>query len=146
MADQDSQLLIKSPDVPDDAKIIILILKSMGVERYEQRVVHQLLDFVHRYAMKALKGAKVYSNHAKKSKIDIDDLRMAIKAILTNSFIPTPPREVLVNEALRFNSQPIMPIPAYPEVLLPEPRFCLAPVSGHVSTSSDQQHQLSDDP
>jgi Transcription initiation factor IID, 31kD subunit len=38
----------KSASVPDDAKIILLIMKSMGVETYDQNVVFQLLEFTHR--------------------------------------------------------------------------------------------------
>ena len=100
--------------------------------------------------MKALKGAKVYANHAKKSKIDVDDLRLAIKAILNNSFIVTPPREVLVSEALKFNAQPIPPLPPHPQVTLPEPRFCLGihdqadSNPGELVDDSDSS-QLSDD-
>jgi transcription initiation factor TFIID subunit 9B len=34
-------------DLPQDAKIVIEILKSMGVEDYEPRVVNQLLEFMY---------------------------------------------------------------------------------------------------
>jgi hypothetical protein len=34
-------------EVPRDAKIIALILKSMGVQEYEPRVLHQFLEFMH---------------------------------------------------------------------------------------------------
>lgn len=35
-------------DVPKDAKLVAHILKSMGVEEYEPRVVNQLLEFMYR--------------------------------------------------------------------------------------------------
>lgn len=35
-------------DLPQDAKAIIEILRSMGVENYEPRVVNQLLEFMYR--------------------------------------------------------------------------------------------------
>ena len=40
--------LLASSDVPQDAKLIVLILKSMGVTHYEPAVVVQLLEFTHR--------------------------------------------------------------------------------------------------
>ena len=40
--------LLSSDAVPQNAKLIILILKSMGVSDYEPAVVVQLLEFVHR--------------------------------------------------------------------------------------------------
>jgi hypothetical protein len=40
--------LLSSPDVPQDAKLIVLILKSMGVTQYDPAVVVQLLEFTHR--------------------------------------------------------------------------------------------------
>lgn len=44
--------LLSSPDVPQDAKLIVLILKSMGVTQYDAAVVVQLLEFTHRTSIK----------------------------------------------------------------------------------------------
>lgn len=38
-------------DLPQDAKVVIEILKSMGVDDYEPRVVNQLLEFMYRKSM-----------------------------------------------------------------------------------------------
>lgn len=38
---------IKNSEVPKDAKVIALILESMGVQEYEPRVIHQFLEFLY---------------------------------------------------------------------------------------------------
>jgi hypothetical protein len=38
--------IINDEEVPMDAKIVALLLKSMGVEDYEPRVINQLLEFM----------------------------------------------------------------------------------------------------
>lgn len=48
-------------DVPRDAKAMDLILKSMGVEEYEPRVINQLLEFYHRYVTEVLQDAQAYA-------------------------------------------------------------------------------------
>jgi transcription initiation factor TFIID subunit 9B len=40
--DEDKEL-----DIPRDAKIIALILQSMGIQDCEPRVIEQLLEFIH---------------------------------------------------------------------------------------------------
>lgn len=37
----------KAPPQPRDARIVSLILQSLGVEDYDPKVVHQLLEFAH---------------------------------------------------------------------------------------------------
>jgi transcription initiation factor TFIID subunit 9B len=37
----------KQPVQPRDARIVSLILQSLGVEDYDPKVVHQLLEFAH---------------------------------------------------------------------------------------------------
>lgn len=37
----------KLPVQPRDARIVSLILQSLGVEDYDPKVVHQLLEFAH---------------------------------------------------------------------------------------------------
>lgn len=94
--------LLASPDVPQDAKLIVLILKSMGVTQYDPAVVVQLLEFTHRYAVEILSDAMQYAAHAEtKSTIDIADLKMAIQARVNTSFTPAPSREVGGFEAWR---------------------------------------------
>ncbi|KAB2611145.1 transcription initiation factor TFIID subunit 9 [Pyrus ussuriensis x Pyrus communis] len=54
-------------DLPRDTKIVKTLLKSMGLEEYEPRVVHQFLELWYRYVVDVLSDAQVYSEHAGKA-------------------------------------------------------------------------------
>ncbi|XP_010443133.1 PREDICTED: transcription initiation factor TFIID subunit 9-like [Camelina sativa] len=88
-------------DVPRDAKIVKSLLKSMGVEDYEPHVIHQFLELWCRYVVEVLTDAQVYSEHASKSNIDCDDVKLAIQSKVNFSFSQPPPREVLLELAAR---------------------------------------------
>lgn len=81
--------------MPRDAKIIEGLLKSMGVEEYEPRVIHKFLELWYRYVVDVLTDAQVYSEHASKSAIDLDDVKLAIQSQANFSFSQPPPREVI---------------------------------------------------
>lgn len=83
-------------DLPRDAKIVKSLLKSMGVEDYEPRVIHQFLELWYRYVVDVLTDAQVYSEHAGKAAIDSDDVKLAIQSKVNFSFSQPPPREVTV--------------------------------------------------
>ncbi|XP_010512842.1 PREDICTED: 60S ribosomal protein L11-1-like [Camelina sativa] len=82
-------------DVPRDAKIVKSLPKSMGLEDCEPRVIHQFLELWYRYVVEVLTDAQVYSEHASKSNIDCDDVKLAIQPKVNFSFSQPPPREVL---------------------------------------------------
>lgn len=82
-------------DLPRDAKIVKSLLKSMGVEDYEPRVIHQFLELWYRYVVDVLTDAQVYSEHAGKAAIDCDDVKLAIQSKVNFSFSHPPPREVI---------------------------------------------------
>ncbi len=47
--DDDKQReLLNSDELPRDAKVMALILKSMGVDEFEPKVIHQMLEFMNR--------------------------------------------------------------------------------------------------
>ncbi|KAG2328130.1 hypothetical protein Bca52824_010858 [Brassica carinata] len=106
-------------DVPRDAKIVKSLLKSMGVEHYEPRVVHQFLEIWYRYVVDVLTDAQVYSEHASKSTIDSDDLKLAIHSKVNFTFPQPPPREVLLELAARRNKIPLPKLTAGLGVPLP---------------------------
>ncbi|KAI3682142.1 hypothetical protein L2E82_50175 [Cichorium intybus] len=72
-------------DLPRDANILKTLLKSMGVDHYEQRVVHQFLELWYRYVVDVLTDAQEYSEHAGKSTIDSDDVKIAIQSKSTSA-------------------------------------------------------------
>jgi transcription initiation factor TFIID subunit 9B len=73
-------------ELPRDAKLVKSILRSMGVEHHEPRVVNQFLDLWYRYVVDVLGDAQTYS--------DCDDVKLAIQSRVNFSFSQPPPREV----------------------------------------------------
>ncbi|KAK2995810.1 hypothetical protein RJ640_006149 [Escallonia rubra] len=112
MADRDE-------DLPRDAKIVKTLLKSMGVDDYEPRVVHQFLELWYRYVADVLTDAQVYSEHAGKAAIDCDDVKLAIQSKVNFSFSQPPPREVLLELARNRNKVPLPKSIVPPGIALP---------------------------
>ncbi|KAL6495956.1 Transcription initiation factor TFIID subunit 9 [Orobanche gracilis] len=106
-------------DMPRDAKVVKELLKSMSVEDYEPRVVNQFLEFSYRYVVDVLTDAQVYSEHAGKSMIDSDDVKLAIQSKVNFSFSQPPPREVLLELARSRNKVPLPKSIAGPGIPLP---------------------------
>ncbi|XP_020223344.1 transcription initiation factor TFIID subunit 9 [Cajanus cajan] len=102
MAEKDEDLTM-----PRDAKIVKCLMKSMGVEDYEPHVVHKFLELWYRYVVDVLTDAQVYSEHAGRTEIDCDDVKLAIQSKLNFSFSQPPPREVLLELAHNRNKIPL---------------------------------------
>ena len=49
------------------------------------------------YITDVLDEAKIYSNHANKRNIDVEDVKLAIQCKLDHSFTTPPPRDVSIN-------------------------------------------------
>ncbi|KAJ8471181.1 hypothetical protein OPV22_025524 [Ensete ventricosum] len=94
---------------PRDARVVKELLRSMGLGEgeYEPRVVHQFLELAYRYVVDVLSDAQVYADHASKTAIDPDDVRLAIQSKVNFSFSQPPPREVLLELARRRNKIPL---------------------------------------
>eukprot|EP00899_Mesostigma_viride_P017926 jgi/Mesvir1/26134/Mv06847-RA.1 len=105
--------------LPRDARGIIAILKSMGVEECEPRVINQLLEFKHRYVAEVLQDAAVYADHAGRSEIEIGDVKLGIQGRVSFSFTQPPPREVLFELCQQRNSVPLPLISNRTGLLLP---------------------------
>lgn len=108
---------------PRDAKTVEAILKSMGVESYDPRVVCQLLELLHRYVSSILTDSREFSEHAEKSAIDIDDIRLAIRSKCAFNFTQPPPRDVTMRLAAERNAIPLPPVDQRAGVALP-PNDC----------------------
>lgn len=84
--------------VPRDARLIALILSSMGVSDVEPAVLLQLLEFAHRYTYDVLSDALVYSDHANSrqagSNLSLDDVNLAIQSRVNYSFTKPPEKDV----------------------------------------------------
>ncbi|KAL2516413.1 Transcription initiation factor TFIID subunit 9 [Forsythia ovata] len=99
-------------DIPRDAKVVKTLLKSMNVDDYEPRVVHQFLELWYRYVVDVLTDAQ--------SKVNF-------------SFSQPPPREVLLELARNRNKIPLpksivgpgIPLPPEQDTLI-SPNYQLA--------------------
>jgi len=85
------------PDtLPSTARAIAVLLSSTpGVQDAQPGVIHQLLEFSHRYALQVLTDASVYAEHAGRSgKLEMDDIVLAVQARVGWEFGGRVPKEV----------------------------------------------------
>ncbi|XP_039125623.1 transcription initiation factor TFIID subunit 9 [Dioscorea cayenensis subsp. rotundata] len=94
---------------PRDARVVRELLRSMGIGEgeYESRVVLQFLELMYRYVVDVLGDAQAYAEHAGKTSLDPDDVRLAIQSKVNFSFSQPPPREVLLELARSRNKIPL---------------------------------------
>ncbi|TXG68331.1 hypothetical protein EZV62_003266 [Acer yangbiense] len=134
--------------LPRDAKIVKSLLKSMGVEDYEPRVIHQFLELWYRYAVDVLSDAQVYSEHAGKTTVDCDDIKLAIQSKVNFSFSQPPPREVLLELARNRNKMPLpksiaasgIPLPPEHDTLI-SPNYQLSIPKKHSSQAMEETEE-----
>ncbi|XP_073048316.1 transcription initiation factor TFIID subunit 9 [Primulina eburnea] len=135
----------REEDIPRDAKIVKTLLKSMNVDDYEPRVVHQFLELWYRYVVDVLTDAQVYSEHAGKSTIDSDDVKLAIQSKVNFSFSQPPPRQMLLELARSRNKIPLpksitqygIPLPPEQDTLI-SPNYQLAIPKMHGGQSVEE--------
>lgn len=85
------------PDnLPPTARAIALLLSSTpSVQDVQPAVLHQLLDFSHRYTAHVLTDANVYAEYAGRAgKIEMDDVVLAVQARVGWEFGGRVPKEV----------------------------------------------------
>ena len=83
-------------NLPPTARSIALLLASTPtVQDAQPGVLHQLLEFSHRYTSQVLSDALVYAEHAGRSgKIEMDDAVLAVQARVGWEFGGRVPKEV----------------------------------------------------
>ncbi|KAJ2916523.1 hypothetical protein MD484_g3935, partial [Candolleomyces efflorescens] len=116
--------------LPSTARAIALLLSSTpGVQDAQPNVLHQLLEFSHRYALQVLTDASVYAEHAgRPAKIDMDDVVLAIQARVGWEFGGRVPKEYLLSLASEVNAAPLPAVPEVFGVRLPPNSECLTSV------------------
>ncbi|KAI8085238.1 transcription initiation factor IID, 31kD subunit-domain-containing protein [Thamnidium elegans] len=119
----------KAPPQPRDARIVSLILQSLGVEDYDPKVVHQLLEFAHRYTSDVFQDSLIYAEHANKNDLDLDDIQLAIQGRVNHSFTTPPPKEFLLELAQEKNKIPLPLIPEKYGIRLPSDKHCLTGIN-----------------
>ena len=87
--------------IPRDARLIAVILASMGVSDVEPAVLLQLLEFAHRYTYDVLSDALVYSDHANSrqagTNLSLEDVNLAIQTRVNHSFTQPPEKDVSIH-------------------------------------------------
>lgn len=82
--------------LPPTARAIALLVSSTpAVQDAQPGVLHQLLEFAHRYTTQVLSDGSVYAEHAGRSgKVEIDDVVLAVQARVGWEFGGRVPKEV----------------------------------------------------
>ncbi|KAI8888204.1 TFIID-31kDa-domain-containing protein [Backusella circina FSU 941] len=125
----DSQNYNKQSIQPRDARIVSLIIQSLGVEDYDPKVVHQLLEFAHRYTSDVFQDALIYAEHAQKNDLELEDIQLAIQGRVNYSFTTPPPKEFLLELAQEKNKTPLPLIPEKYGIRLPSEKHCLTGIN-----------------
>lgn len=101
--------------LPPTARSIALLLSSTpGVQDVQPGVLHQLLEFSHRYTQQVLTDAQMYAEHAGRAgKVELDDVILGIQARVGWEFGGRVPKEYILSLANQTNS---VPLPSVPEV------------------------------
>ena len=119
----------ETASAPQDARSVAAILKAMQVEQYDERVVHVLLELLHRHMAQVLVDARDMAEHAARgagaptarggggslaaaaggdaADIEVADLRLAIETRLQHEFTQAPPRELAMQQARALNAVPL---------------------------------------
>ncbi|WUR02735.1 transcription initiation factor TFIID subunit 9 (TAF9) [Vairimorpha necatrix] len=92
---------------PRDAKVISIILRSLGIEECEPKVIVQLLELAYKYSTDVMKDARLYSEHCGRSSINVSDMKLALQTKVGKHFVPPPPRHYLMEIANTVNSKPL---------------------------------------
>ncbi|KAK6089503.1 hypothetical protein P3W45_001502 [Vairimorpha bombi] len=92
---------------PRDAKVISIILRSLGIEECEPKVIVQLLELAYKYATDVIKDANLYSEHCGRNTISVNDVKLALQTKVGKHFVPPPPRHYLMEIANTVNSKPL---------------------------------------
>ncbi|KAJ7095232.1 transcription initiation factor IID, 31kD subunit-domain-containing protein [Mycena belliarum] len=117
-------------NLPPTARSIALLLSSTpSIQDVQPAVLHQLLEFSHRYTSHVLTDANVYAEYAGRSgKIEMDDIVLAVQARVGWEFGGRVPKEYILSLASEVNA---VPLPAVPEVFgvrMPPATDCLTSI------------------
>ncbi|KAJ3214010.1 Transcription initiation factor TFIID subunit 9B [Dinochytrium kinnereticum] len=118
--------------LPRDAKLVSLILQAMDIPDYDPRVLPQLLEFMHRYVLDILADAQLFSEHASRSNIEVDDVRLAVEGKVAHSFTSAPSKEVLLEMAQARNAIPLPLMQEKYGLRLPPERNCLTGINFNI--------------
>lgn len=116
--------------VPRAAARLLVLLHSMGVQRYDPKVVVQLLDVMYVWSAAVLLDASAYARmrvvpttpqlaYAPEVPIEAQDVSLAVRSRVEHGFTRVAAREVLAQQAADTNSEPMPILPKRTSVALP---------------------------
>ncbi|CAM9277065.1 unnamed protein product [Ectocarpus sp. 4 AP-2014] len=88
------------------------LLKDVGVTSYEPRVVSHLVDRMRRYTREVLIDARDYADHAGRTDLGMQDVRLAVRKKQDALSAGPPSREDQIRQADEVNR---IPLPAIPD-------------------------------
>lgn len=120
----------QADNLPPTARAIALLVSSTpAVQDAQPGVLHQLLEFSHRYTTQVLTDASVYAEHAGRAgKVEIDDVVLAVQARVGWEFGGRVPKEYILSLATQVNATPLPAVPEVFGVRLPQPTDCLTSI------------------
>lgn len=92
---------------PRDAKVISIILRSLGIEECEPKVIVQLLEFAYKYSCDVLEDALLYAKLCERDAINSKDVKLALQTKVGKHFVPAPPKGFLQTTADQVNAKPL---------------------------------------
>jgi len=112
---------------PVEAGSIREILHSMSIDQYDPAVVHQLLEFTHRYTHEVFEESRYYAEYAGRpaSEIDLEDVKLAIQTRVNFSFMQPPSRALLSTLVQQKNGRPLPLLKAKTGIRMPPEKYCL---------------------
>ena len=123
---------------PRDAKVISAILRSLGIEECEPRVLIQLLEYSCKYSSDILNDAKLYSlyrnkddqsktdqNKIEQPRITIEDVKIALQTKIGRYFVPPPPRDYINEISNNINSRNLTPADSDTVLSMPPSKIAL---------------------
>ncbi|KAI5172839.1 transcription initiation factor TFIID subunit 9B [Nematocida sp. LUAm3] len=99
-----------APDnlAPRDAKIISLILRSVGIEECEPKVILQFLEVAYKYFVEVVDDALLYAEQVGRTTPNTKDIKLAIQTKVGKHFVPPPPRQFMLEISSRINAKPLV--------------------------------------
>ena len=84
-----------------------------------------LLEYAYKYMHSVLDDARLYSRHAKKTEMDVSDIKLALQLRAGQDVVQPVPRELMSEVAKKKNSVALPQVKSGLGLRLPTDRYCL---------------------
>lgn len=116
---------MSNDNIPRDAKVISLILRSQNIKHCSPKVILQLLEFSYKYVTDVLTDANNFADYCSRKNITADDVKLALQTRVGKQFVTPPPRQYMIDIAYALNSKPLVEYESENLVVLPDNRKSL---------------------